>query len=76
MLKRLKTHHLFRLVHPLPLTPPPPHPPFTPITIPCGKSHRKREALEQRLLVVEIIDSGKLRFSSEVSLTPGPEWRA
>lgn len=54
--------------------------PFPPITEACGKkTHRGGgggEAVEHRLLAVEIIDEGKLRFSSEVSLTPGPARRA
>lgn len=47
--------------------------PFPPITKPCGeKLHREGggESVEHRLLAVEIIDEGKLHFSSEVSLTP------
>lgn len=69
MLKRLKTHHLFRRVPLLFL--------FLQSLNPVDKTHRGGgEAVEHRLLAVEIIDEGKLRFSSEVSLTPGPAWRA
>lgn len=70
MLKRLKTHHLFRRVPLLSF--------WRQSLNPVEKTHRGEggEAVEHRLLAVEIIDEGKLHFSSEVSLTPGPAWRA
>lgn len=72
MLKRLKTHHLYRHAAAAPLPTP-----FPSNTRPCGKAQKKKgeEAVEHGLLGVEIIDGGKLRFSSEVSLTPGPTWK-
>lgn len=72
MLKRLKTHHLYRHATAatvrLPLH-------FRQTLDPRGKARKAEEEEGDRLLGglgVEIIEEGKLHFSSAVSLTSGP----
>lgn len=67
MLKRLRTHHLLRRVALLSIS-------ANHRTL--WKSPWRRRGGGARAIGVGDNRQGKLRFSSEVSLTPGPAWKA